>query len=246
MKVQELFCRANFDRVVDAYILMFPPFRDYDRIPIKEKLARLGRLKQAIRDNCDSFRACVPSLKNESYTIFILELESGLWEDKGKPEFWNFAVRDEELREKAGRNFDQWRNEGEDRLERYGIDMTPMNVLASYEVAGESVSRYGIEACCAVIFFELFWFGYTDEQRAEGIEALKKELDESMEEFERDGKDSGIPAEEFFDQMFEEILNDCENEDERQYMILEREFHHSVEDINRRFGKKVSEHNDQI
>ncbi len=244
MTVQELFQIADMEKTVDAYLLMYAPSYDDERVSAREKLDRWLRLKSAVRENCRLFRDCAAEKAEEPETIFILELESPSWEERGQREFECFSVKDREASEKARRNFTVWNREGDCRIEHYVIDMTPMKTLAGYSIAGNSVKEYGAELCCATVLDELFWDGYTEESRKENVGRIRTELEERVRKME-DHPESLIPAEKVYGELRQNIMGECEDEDERQHMMMEHTYEKSVEEIEMRHAAKILERNHQ-
>lgn len=245
MNVQELFKLANIDKVADAYMLMHAVFPDYAKLRIQDKIHSLVGLRKAIWDNSIAFRTCTPECKDEQEMIFILEMDAEYWQDKGKKEFTSFSVKKQEVEDKLKQTLTQRDDCGEGRIKHYAIDMESLESLASYDVAQVSVMKYGVEACCSEILYELFWFGYTKEQREKNLKTFYESLDEAIAEMEESPTEGTVSAEEFFKEMHEELMNGCDDEDEKQYMMLEYDFNQSVKEIKDRYSNKVLKNNHQ-
>ncbi|MCD8023262.1 MAG: hypothetical protein LUF30_09945 [Lachnospiraceae bacterium] len=239
MTVQELFQLAETERVEEAYFLQHTIFYPYEKYSVDTKVDAVFRIKKSIREHIARFAACDAEAKVPC-TIFVAELSCENYEDKGQKELYLFSVHDAEAQEKVQMNFALWNDAKEDRIEHYGIDMCKVEDIAGYQVAEASIENLGVTVCCAEILYEFFEFGYSDESKEKNIQSLYDSLDESMKEM-----DEGIyhSGEEIFQKIWQEMLDETENEDERQHMILKRKYEDSVREIEGRFREKVLEEN---
>lgn len=228
MNVQELFRQADPDRVAEAYFLQHDDINPNKKYSVDEKVDIAFHIKEQIREHIKRFSTC--DIKTEeSYTIFVIENLCDYYEDKGKTELYTFSINDNEAISKIQEKSTEWDDKGEDQIDNYGIDACKLEEVAGYSIAEECVRTLGVTACCMEILFELFWFGYTDEDREENLQKLLKEADESIEEIEE--RKSYSSTKEFFDEVWQELLDECEDDDERQHMILEKKYEDKMEDI---------------
>ncbi len=239
MTVQALFRQASPEKVIDAYVLLKPIFYKYEIFSVQEKLDKWACIRDAIRTHINLFQTGTSKPTEEEATIFILEYALESWEERGSRDFDIFSLKDEDVRGRFRCELPLIEERLTLAIGHYGIDMTPMEELAGYRMAGPSISEYGVEACCALILHEVFRFGYTSERRKENLDRLYEELDEAIKEFERSGKTSYISAEE----MFQELLDLYDDEDEKQHRILEHEYQESVREIENRHMYKILEQN---
>lgn len=235
MMIQELFQQAESNRVEEAYFLQHAVFESYENHSLDEKIEAVMRIKKYIREHINRLATCNIS-REELQTVFIIELPCERYEDKGKTELTLFSIFDDEAYQKVRRDFSLWTEGGECRIERYGIDMSKPESVAGYHIAKKSVEMLGITACCVEILHELFTFGYSDESREKNIQELYERIKEAEENI-AEGK--FYSHEEVFEQLWKEMLGNCENTDEREHMILEREYESKVEKIERRYTQEI-------
>ncbi len=239
MKVQELFRRADPGRIEEAYFLQHTIFYPYERYSISEKVDMVIRMKEYIREHVNRLATC-EICEEEPQTIFIVELPCESYEEKGNTEPTLFSIFDNKAYQKMRTDFSLWSGEEEYRIEHYGIDMCKVESIAGYHIARSSVETLGIDACCAEILYQLFEFGYSDKSREKNIRALCERLDEGIEEA-KEGK--SYSYEEVFGHLWQKMLEHCADEDERQHMVLKKEFEDKVERIERRYTNRILEDN---
>lgn len=239
MIIQELFQQAEKERVEEAYFLQHTVFEPYERYSLDKKVDVVMRIKEYIREYMIRLAICNID-REESQTVFIIELPCGCYEDKGKTELTLFSIFDNEAHQKVQRDFSLWNKDRECRIERYGIDMSKPECIAGYHIAKKSVETLGITACCVEILHELFEFGYSDESREKNIQELYERIKEAEEDI-AEGK--LYSHEEVFEQLWEELLENCMNADEREHMILKREYESKVKKIERRYTQEILEAN---
>lgn len=239
MMIQELFQQAESNRVEEAYFLQHKIFESYEKHSLDEKIEAVMRIKKYIREHINRLATCNIN-REEPQTVFIIELPCECYEDKGKTELTLFSVFDDEVYQKIQRDFSLWNDDRECKIERYGIDMSKLECIAGYHIAKKSVETLGITACCVEILHELLTFGYSDESREKNIQELYECIKKSEENI-AEGK--FYSHEEVFEQLWEEMLGNCENTDEREHMILEREYESKVEKIEHRYTQEILKDN---
>lgn len=242
MYVWELFAQADPELVFYAYTLVRPVFSEYVERDLDEQSKILRGLKEHVKEYCEKISDSEIDYSHDARTIFVMKMKESAYREAYKTIYGSYVIKDEEARRALGIDFNLWDDEGEARLEHYGIDFISVAELAGYSIAEQSVEKLGVEACCACILRELFEWGLTEEEREEQFEELKKRLDESMKDLE-EGK--CISAEELFDELEDELLSE-ESEDEREYWKLEKEFKKKVLKIERRYAEKINDENHQL
>ena len=101
------------------------------------------------------------------------------------------------------------------RIRHYGIDTEPLERIAGYHMSELCVKQLGTAACCAEILYELFSFGFTDEERRKTIAAFQKELKRAEEELAEGKRDS---PEDICEEVYREWTHSCEDPDLKQYI----------------------------
>ncbi len=241
MTVQELFKECDPELVFYAYTLVSPVFGDYDDHSLEEKAHAYRRLKDHIMESCQRLSSDGIDYSCEPMTIFILDNQCDEWGKSYLKDVYFTVVKDSEAYERIGDDFANWNDEGDNGLERYGIDFVRLSELAGYTVAEQSIENMGINTCCAAILLELFIWGFTEEDRERNSEDLKKDLDESVQDI-KDGR--CYSWDEFIEELDREIIADC-SEDEKQHRIYEKEYKNKVEEIERCYAEDVYEINHQ-
>lgn len=171
--------------------------------------------------------------QNTESMVFVVKYEEESYENQGEFYYSTFSVEKEEAKNKL-KNFDN------ERIENYAYEACSFEEIANFEVAKASIEEYGIELCCAVILNEINFFGLTDETRAKEISELKKSLEESLEDIQNGRTISG---EDFLEELKQEILDNCESEEEREYILLNREFEEKTEEFRMDYMQKIIEKN---
>lgn len=87
---------------------------------------------------------------------------------------------------------------------------------------------------------KLFYFGFTDEYRNEKIDEIKQSLEESIDDMEKGHCNS---IDEFSKELEQDILDSCESEEEKQYILLERDFKEKTKEFRNLYTKKILEIN---
>lgn len=170
---------------------------------------------------------------NTEDMLFVVKYEEESYENQGDFYYSTFSIKIEEAKNKL-ENLDN------ERIENYAYEACSFEKIANFEVAKASVEEYGVELCCAVILNEINFFGLTDETRAKEISEMKKSLKESLEEVENGHTISG---EDFLEDLRQEILDDCESDEEREYILLKREFEEKTEAFRMDYMQKMIEKN---
>ena len=132
------------------------------------------------------------------------------------------------------KDFHVFDNEGEARVEHYGIDQAPMEKMVNYTIAQSSLEKLGKEICVAKILSELFFWGMFPKQR-------EKRVNELYESF------KNIDEEEFVDKKsFDEVMKKWDDElmlkmseDEKAYYAAKDIFDEATEDIVRRYWHRT-------
>ena len=242
MYVWELFAKADPELVFYAYTLVRLVFSEYGEYDIAEQSKILRGLKRHIKEYCEKISDSDIDYSCEAHTIFCLNMKESAYRQSYKRIFGCHVIKDEEAQSALGKNFTIWNDEGETRIEHYGIDFISVAELAGYMVAEQSVENLGIEVCCACILQDLFEWGLTEEARKEHFEELKEMLDESMKDLDEGRYTS---AEELFEDLDKEILAEA-SDDEREYWRLEKEFKRKVREIERRYSQKINDENHKM
>ncbi|MCC8060381.1 MAG: hypothetical protein LIO81_06000 [Clostridiales bacterium] len=239
MVIQELFQQAEINHVEEAYFLQHTFFEPYEKHSLDEKVDAVMRIKEYIREHIIHLATCNISIE-EPQTVFIVELPCECYEDKGKTELTLFSIFDQEAYQKVRRDFALWGEDREYRIERYGIDMSKPECIAGYHIAKKSVETLGTTACCVEILHELFTFGYSDESREKNLQKLYERIKEAEEDI---AEEKLYSYEEVFEQLWEEMLRNCKNTDEREHMLLKREYESKVKEIERRYTQEIMKAN---
>lgn len=230
MKVKELFKMAKKEDIVFLCFMLFDYLEIKNRkmqdvLEAKERFSglmfqRIDKIIQVEDENTEDM-------------VFVVKHENESYENRGEFYYSTFSVEMEEAKNKL-KNLDN------ERIENYAYEMCDFEEIANFEVSKESVREYGKELCCAIILNEINFFGLTDETRAKEINEMKKSLGESLEESE---KGHTISGEDFLEELKQEILDDCESEEERKYILLEREFGEKTKEFRQAYMQKMIEKN---
>ncbi len=102
-------------------------------------------------------------------------------------------------------------------------------------MASKSIEHMGINICCATIIMEMFRWGLTDEDRSKRLEALKHNLEKSMDSME---KGEYLSYDEVMDEIERKLYADS-SEDEKEYHRHKKEFRKRVKDIEDRNRIKI-------
>ena len=236
MNVKELFSRADPERVFYGYTLLRPVFDDIESIPIEEQTGMYIRLKKHIYDTCERIGNCQIET-GEAHTVFVMNRTSLEYGQSYKSSIECRLIVDKDALEAVNKDFSIWDDEGEVRLNFYSLDFTSTPEIARYTVASKSIEHMGINTCCAAILYDLFTWGFTDEDR----EKKQKEIIESLAESERDIEEGWYyTAEEVFEELKKELFSDC-SEDEKEHIIREDQYKESVKEIEERYVRKILE-----
>lgn len=102
----------------------------------------------------------------------------------------------------------------------YGLDFIPRKIILACEIADLSIEKFGLITCATEVFWELTFYGLTEEQ----VQAESHKLDERVEEVEEGNL---------------ETLEEVDGEDN--FEIDKRDINFSME-----FSKKVNEYDHKI
>lgn len=241
LTVLELFKKADPELVYYAYIVCLPVFEDYDNHRLIEKAKALSGLKEKIIEICDYISSCDIE-EDKDYTIFISYRNSMEYDKSYIKEIFAFCIEDNEAINVIDKEFTIWNNDGEVVLKHYGFDFSKYEEVAGYYVAEESISREGIEACCAVILQEMCRFGFDPEYRNSKINEMITELKETIK---HKDEQKYYTFEEVFGKLEEDFLNNA-SDDEREHHRLEKLYKESVKDIEHRAYIKLINENHSV
>lgn len=186
MTIRELMRQVDVNRVVDAFILLDHHFSEenYENSFI-ERYQAIPKMRQIIQENIRFFAECTSNDDKELHTIFVMEIQDNEdYSEKWKKQIISFAICDKEAVAVLDKDFHVFDNEGEARVEHYGIDQAPMEKMVNYTIAQSSLKNLGKEICAAKILSELFFWGMFPKQREKRVNELYesfKNIDE--EEF---------------------------------------------------------------
>lgn len=235
MTIQELFRKSDAETVFHAYTLVRPVFDDLDNHTMQEQAMSLKKLREHIEEVCSQIGDCEIERAEKSKTLFVIGRTRTEWGKSYIRDMECFTTCDKEAQEAVKTNFTMWNDEGDTRLEFYGLDFEKLNVIAGYTIATSSVSEYGIDVCCAVILRDIFIWGITEEQREESYDKVTRDLDAGIKDYEA-GR--FMSADEVFASLEEELFKDA-SEDEKEHRKYELEYENNVEEIEARYCEKI-------
>lgn len=230
MKVKELFKMAKKEDIVFLCFMLFDYLEIKNR-KIQEVLEAKEKFSKLMFERINRITSIED--QNTESMVFVVKYEEESYENQGEFYYSTFSVEMEEARNKL-KNLDN------ERIENYAYEACSFEEIANFEVAKASVEEYGVELCCAIILNEINFFGLTDETRIKEISELKKSLEESLEEAE---KGHTISGDDFFKEMEQKELDDCESDEEREYILLKREFEEKTEEFRMDYMQKIIEKN---
>lgn len=243
MNVQELFEQADPEIVFYAYTLLEPVFSDYDERSIAEQAHIYRGLKGHIEKYCDKLANVDLDYSCEPMTIFVLGMRDTSWGCSYKKDIRCHVIKDSEAFEGINKKFTLWNDNGEIRIEHYGIDFVELSELASYSVAEESIEQLGADVCCATILQDLFEWGLTEESRSENHDDLIEKLAESEKDIE-EGR--CYSADEVFEELEKKYFSELLTEDEKEHRRLEKEYKNKVREIESRHSSKIIDEDHQM
>lgn len=141
-------------------------------------------MRQIIQENIRFFAECTSKDDKELYTIFVMEVQdSEDYSEKWKKKIISFAICDKEAVAVLDKDFHVFDNEGEARVEHYGIDQAPMEKMVNYTIAKSSLKKLGKEIYAAKDIFDeatkdivrRYWHRTIFETQQQYIEAIKTE-----------------------------------------------------------------------
>lgn len=105
------------------------------------------------------------------------------YSEKWKKKIISFAICDKEAVAVLDKDFHVFDNEGEARVEHYGIDQAPMEKMVNYTIAKSSLKKLGKEIYAAKDIFDeatkdivrRYWHRTILETQQQYIEAIKTE-----------------------------------------------------------------------
>ena len=235
MTIQQLFKKADTETVFHAYTLIRPVFDEFDNHTMQEKARVLKEFRKHIEEVCNQFANCEPEIDKRAKTLFVIGRTHIKWGESYLQDIECFTTYDDEAASDVKTNFTMWNDDGEGRLNYYGIDFDAISVIAGYSIAAPSVIEQGIDVCCAAILQELFTWGLTSEQRKDSFDDLSEKLKEAEIDVEN-GRT--ISAEELLDHFDEEFMKDA-TDDEKEHHRLRREYEKSVREIEHRYSEGI-------
>lgn len=230
MITQEIFKKADVENVFNAYILIRPVFDDLDRHTMQEKVMALKGLRKHINEVCTQIATCDIDTTDESKTLFVIGRTRTGWAESYIQDLECFSTKDKDAIEAVKKDFTMWNDDGEVRLDFYGLDFVSLPVLAGYRIAKKSVLEQGTDVCCAVILHDLFLWGITEDQHKKSLKELVNKLKEAEEDLLHNRT---ISHEELWAELEKDFLNKG-TEDEKEHYRLEREYHNKVKEIEER------------
>lgn len=230
MKVKELFMMARKEDIVFLCFMLFDYLEIKNR-KMQEVLEAKEKFSELMFERIDKMIQIED--KNTEDMVFVVKYEEESYESQGDFYYSTFSIKIEEAKNKL-KNLDN------ERIENYAYEACSFEKIANFEVAKASVEEYGVELCCVVILNEINFYGLTDETRGKEISGLKKSLEESLEEAE---KGHTISGENFLEELKQEILDNCKSDEEREYILLKREFEEKTKDFRQAYMQKMIEKN---
>lgn len=235
MTVKELFKKSDSETVYHAYTLVRPVFDDLDNHTMQEKAKALKKLRKHIEEVCVQFRDCRIEKCEKPKTLFVIGRTRTDWGESHIEDMECFTTYDDEAKEAVKTNFTMWNDNGDVKLEFYGIDFQKLNTVAGYTIAQPSVCEYGIDVCCAVILRDIFLWGLTEEKREENKTDLTKRLQEAEKNYE-EGR--FVTEEEISTWLDNEFLENA-SDDVKEHNKYEHEFRYKVMDIENRYREEI-------
>lgn len=246
MNIKEVLNKCNNEDIITSYLLLFDviPYPDSLNISTKDKLIITNKFKIKADKFISDLKKLEPAKTVNEMTIFFTELKEASKERICEKYSYSFALENNEVKEKVEKDFTLWNDTKEVRIEHYAYDMSPLSELLSYNIASVSIDELGGPICIAMILDEVFHYGYdieqTDTRREEFKKTITAALDEAISDLD---KSKSISLEDFMADMEKEILDSCNDDDERNYIIEQRKFKKNVNDIESRYSYKVNTEN---
>lgn len=238
MTVKELFKKADPTVIFYAYIMLEPVYDEYKEYDVQTKAEGLEELKNKLLDNIQLIVNSKDNINEvEPSTIFVMERKSTEYDRPFETYTEAFLVKDEEAYDKIDRDFTIWNDNGECRIEHYAFDFEPLQTIANYRIAKESVCHMGIEACCAAILNEISFWGLVESIRIAKIEELKEAIEEAISDNENTRKYEFDNV----DDLMADLEADLELTDtQKEYRKYYQEFKNKVRHIEKAYSDKVS------
>lgn len=234
MTVKELFKKADPTIIFYAYIMLEPVYDEYKEYDVQTKAEGLEELKNKLLDNIQLIVNAKDNINEiEPCTIFVMERKSTEYDRPFESYTEAFFVKDEEAYDKVDKDFAIWNDNRECRIEHYAFDFEPLQTIANYKIAKESVRHMGIEACCAAILNEICFWGLVESIRIAKIEELKEAIsdNENTRKYEFDNVAD----------LMADLEADLELTDtEKEYRKYYQEFKNKVRHIEKAYSDKVS------
>ena len=242
MKVKELFAKLDKDDIIRAFRHLYNVFPEYemDRLTTEEIVAWDKRFEEAAKNLIDDICNMDDYTAEEDFAVFVVQLESEVYDNKSKKDYDTFIIQERELKEKAGGDFELWDYDGMVYISNYAYDMSPLEEIANYRIAEQSIEECSALTCAVVIFDEIIFFGMNKDSRKRNIEEVEADLIRADEEA---AHTKGIPAEEVFKELRQEFMDSLTDEDDRKYYELKDAFQEETREIEQRWWRKTFERN---
>lgn len=236
MTVQELMTNVDVNRVADAYLLLDYYFSDDNfEQTLRQKYEAVPCLRHILRENIYLFKNVEVNTKREPHTIFIMEVSTEDYDESWKKKLEGFSIADNDVIPVINKDFRLFDDDGDQRINHYCFDMTPLEDLAGYTIAQSAIEILGSEICAAYIMSVVFRFGLTPIERENNISDLYKQLDESIKSVE----EGNLISHEELMEALEIDLFSKSTEDERTYWTAEKVFKEATESIRNKHLKQV-------
>lgn len=250
MLVKELFQSLNRDDIVDAYMFRYGLRADSIEASghtLEENMRAVRRERRMVFDLVD--RICQMDTSNEfsDDILFVIPYKDSYWEDRGKTVFDAHVVHKSEALSKIKSS--DWVDDGDDRVEGYAFEFCPTEEIISYTVSEACLKKVNHLDITTEVLSELSFFGYETESRDSRVVDEMEEIGRRVDDMDARlacGEEAGIPAEQVFAELDKHFLDSCETDEEREHLLLEREFDDKVRDIEYRYAMRFVEINRKI
>lgn len=234
MTVQEIFKKADSEAIFYAYMLVRPEFDDLSIETRSERVEHLKKLRKYVEEERKRIATCEVNDTEESKTVFVIGRTRLEWKESYIQDLECFYTIDRDARMAVKKNFTMWDDEGDMRLNFYAIDLASISDFAGWNIAEKSVREQGIEVCCAMILQDIFFYGYTEEQREKSWKLIEEKLERSKDDI----KNNKVhPMDELMRKLDDKLYKNA-TEDEKEHYRLECEYEEKVKDIE--YRKMVS------
>lgn len=237
MTVKELCLLCNKDKIFNTYKKNHYIIQDYEINHYGEEKTKIiyNKYKESLYQLIDEFKNFNNNRNKEKILFVVKEKDTGY--ESTTINYSCFVINKKDLLKNE--DFTIWSND-ENNLPIFSYDFMKREDISKLSVAQISLDRYGVDICLAEILRSIIFWGFSEEKAIEYQEEITKDLEKNIDNMK---PENCKPFDEVIDRLTQEIIEQCDDLEEKEKIIQREKEHKKNKDRDRKYMEKILNEN---